>query len=252
MARTAGKIVAGLAACFMAVTAGGGAAEAAGRRPRPAPTPAPAPLPAPAAPVVGTITVNESNSAQVTFTNPFEFGVDWVASVSGPSLPSNSLYGGTGLRAYVEVTGLARVTQLVPDSTYVLTVRRHRFYDPATNQAVSVLSAPTEVTFRTLTLEQSRPSTPVITRAGSSGTRELIRWAPSTDNTSAETQISYVYTVADDPFRTAVPTCSQYCFGTTGTSVPRPAPGTSIRVTVTAIDGAGVRSLPSNELVIAG
>ena len=248
MGRTAARVVAGVTACLIAMTAGAGAASAAKPRPRPTPTP----LPAPAAPVVGQVTVNESNSAQVTFTNPFELGVDWLATITGPSLPSDSVYGFGGPQAYVEITGLARATRLVPDSTYVLTVRRVRFYDVNTNQAVNVLSAPTQVTFRTLTLAQSRPSAPVISRSGGTSASAFVTWAPSTDNTSFDSQISYTYTVIGDPQRTAVPTCFQYCFGATGAAVPLPAAGTSIRVTVTAYDNAAVASLPSNELVIAG
>ncbi len=245
MERIASKVVGAVAACLLAVAVGGGTASAA--KPRPRPTPAP--LSAPDAPVVSTITVNESNSAQVTFTNPFELGVDWVATISGPALPDDSVFGFGGPRAYVDITGAAQATRLVPDSTYVLTVRRHRFYDTSTNQAVNVLSAPTQVTFRTLTLAQSRPAAPVISRTGGTGASAFISWAPSTDNTSVESQISYTYSVAGG---TATPTCFQYCFGATGAAVPLPAPGTSIRVTVTAYDNAGVASVPSNELVIVG
>ena len=248
MGRRAAKAIAGVVACLIAVTAGSGAASAA--KPRPKPTPSP--LPAPAAPVVGRVTVSESNSAQVTFANPFELGVDWSATITGPALPDSSVFGFGGPRASVEVTGLARATQLVPDSTYVLTVRRYRFYDASTNQAVNILSAPTQVTFRTLTLAQSRPSAPVISRSGGTSASAFVNWAPSTDNTSFESQIYYTYAVVGDPYRAAVPTCSAYCFGATGAAVPLPAPGTSIRVTVTAYDNAGVASLPSNELVIAG
>lgn len=247
MSRTARKTVVALVTCVMAVTAAGAASAA-----RPRPKPVPAPLPAPAAPVVGAVLVNESNSARVTFTNAFEPGVDWVATISGPSLPSDSPYGASGPRASVDAAGVANLTLLVPDSTYVLTVRRHRFFDPGTNQVANLLSAPTQVTVRTLTLAASQPSTPVIARTRSTSTAEIISWAPSTDNTSATTEIAYIYSVVGDPQRAAVPTCFQYCFGATGTAVTRPGPGTSIRITVTAIDAAGVRSLPSNELVISG
>lgn len=208
------------------------------------------PSPAPAAAVVGSVTVPESNSAQFTVTNPYQSGVETLATVSGPGTQS-PLSGSVGTAPYVfvDITGLGRVTGLQPASTYTVTLRRHRFYDPRTNRAVSVTSAPTTFSLTTLTLAESRPSAPVISLSRLTTTNTLIGWAPSIDNTSSETQISYRYSIDGAP---QVSTGCAYCFGTTGASVRLPAPGTSITVTVVAVDAAGVVSLPSNPLVITG
>ncbi len=209
------------------------------------------PSPAPAAAVVGSVTVPESNSAQFTVTNPYQSGVETLATVSGPGTQS-PLSGSVGTAPYVfvDITGLGRVTGLQPASTYTVTLRRHRFYDPRTNRAVNVTSAPTTFSFTTLTLAESRPSAPVISLSRLTTTNALIGWAPSIDNTSSETQISYRYSIAGGA--TDVSTSCAYCFGATGATIRLPAAGSSITVTVTAIDGAGVVSLPSNPVVITG
>jgi hypothetical protein len=92
----------------------------------------------------------------------------------------------------------------------------------------------------------------VISVVRSTATFVEIAWAPATDNTTPSAEIQYFYQVVGNPDRQLVPTCSPYCFDTTGTLIARPAPGTSITVTVTARDEALVSSLPSNTLVITG
>ncbi len=237
-ARTGVRAMIAAVAVAALVAAGSPGASAAPRTRAPKSPPAPAAAPAPA--VVGSVTVNESNSAQFTVTNPYESGVEVLATISGPGAP----------QVFVDIVGIGRAMSLQPSSTYTVTVVRNRFYDPATNRAVNVNSSPTTFSFTTLSLAQSRPSTPVISLASQTATTTTLAWAPSTDNTSASTQIRYVYQVnGGSP---VVTTCGPYCFGATGTVVQRPAAGSSITVTVSAIDAAGVVSLPSNQLVING
>lgn len=226
----------------------GSPVEAGRARPKPA-------LPAPAAPVIADVVANDATQARFRVTNPFESGVDTlVTSVSGPCAPGT--IHPSCPTGFVTVVGDGYINGMLPDSTYTVTVRRHRFYDTNTNRSANLLSAPTTFTIRTLTLEAARPSAPVISRAGTSvisgRTWALVNWAPSADNTSTVTQIRYVYRIAEDATGRDVATCGSYCFGTTGATIPLPAPGTSITVTVTAIDDNGNRSLPSNPLVITG
>lgn len=233
--------------CVIGSLAGASAAQAA--RPRPVP------LPAPSAPVIVDVVDDDAITATFRVTNPYEAGVETVVrSVVGPCQPG-VIYG-CGPNGWVDVSGFGRLTGLQPASTYTVTVERVRFYDTRTNRAVSVRSAPSTFTVTTLTLEEARPSAPSIaeTRRTTFNGQPLVAigWAPSTDNTTTETELRYVYRIASDPLGREVPTCSQYCFGATGTTVPAPAPGTSISVTVTAIDATGNRSLPSNTLVISG
>ena len=235
------------ALCLIGSVAGASVAEAA--RPRPNP------LPAPAAPVVVDIVDDDAITATFTVTNPYESGVETIVrSVAGPCQPG-SIYA-CGPQGWVDITGAGRLTGLQPDSTYTVTVERVRFYDTRTNRAVNLRSAPTTFTVTTLTLDEARPSAPSIAETGRTTINGQpwvrVGWAASTDNTTPEQGIRYVYRISPDPLGREVPTCSQYCFGTTGTSVPAPAPGTSISVTVTAIDATGNRSLPSNALVISG
>lgn len=203
--------------------------------------------PAPAA--VGAVDANESNSAQFSVTSPAESGVETIATISGPGTGGTFASGPT---VYVDGGGVGYARNLLPASSYTVTLVRHRFYDVNTGKVANLTSAPVSFTFTTLTLQQSRPSTPSIAVTSSTTTHVVVNWAPSVDNTSTETQLSYTYAVAGDVARQAVPTCFQYCFGATGTQISRPPAGTSIRVTVTAQDYAGVRSLLSNEIVIVG
>jgi hypothetical protein len=211
--------------------------------------PKPKPLGAPAPAVVTSFSAPEATAARYTISNPSEFGVDVSTTISG-SPPTDPFAGISPYVVFSLDTGL--IFNLQPSTTYTVSVVRFRFYDAGLNKAVDVRSAPTTFTFTTPSLAASRPSAPVISIAGSPPGTVNIAWAPSTDNSSTPDQIQYFYTVAQDPFRQSVPTCSSYCFGTTGTLIPRPAPGTSISVTVTARDGALIDSLPSNTLVITG
>ena len=196
--------------------------------------------------MLGVVAINEANSGTVSFTNPFESGVEFLATLAGPT---STLPGAGAPRVSVDVLGLARLTDLAPASNYVLSVRRHRYFNG--RSVVDQSSATVNVSIHTPTLAATRPSAPVIRVVGPSGVYVVIDWAPSTDNVSTADQLYYTYSTngAAGP---NVFTCEQYCFGSTGAYIPRPPVGTSIRVTVTAHDFAGLASLPSNELVIAG
>ncbi len=235
------------ALCVVGMLAGGSQVDAARPRPRP--------LPTPAAPVIADIVVDDATTFTFRVTNPFESGVETIVrTVTGPCRPDQIF--ACGPSGSVGVTGDGRVTGLQPESTYTVSVERVRFYDTNTNRAVSLRSAPTTFTVTTLPLAQVRPSAPVITATAPivlSGRNYVgLSWAPSTDNTTGTTGLQYTYRIAEDPLGQDVPTCSQYCFGTTGTRLLAPAAGTSISVTVTAIDANGNRSLPSNTVVFTG
>jgi hypothetical protein len=229
-----------LAAVALSVGLGGPAAA----RPRPTPAPAPA--------IISNIVINEANQGSFRVNNADEFGVQYIVRVVGPP-PVEPIpdYPGVTVNGYVAGTE-GRLTGLLPSTPYTVTVLRHRFYDARTNRAVSVLSAPTNFSFTTPSLAATRPTAPEIRIAGQIATGVDLAWTASTDNVSAATQLQYTYAVAGDPFRTGVPTCSSYCFGQTGTFIQKPPSGTSITVTVTAVDAAGLRSLPSNAVTITG
>lgn len=67
----------------------------------------------------------------------------------------------------------------------------------------------------------------------------LVSFAPSTDAVATETQLSYLLYVDG---RLVGPTCFQYCFGVTGATATRLAPGTSYRIGVAAVNLTGVVS----------
>jgi hypothetical protein len=166
--------------------------------------------------------------------------------VSGPTLP-----GGPAVRVQSVDGGRQQISNLVPDSDYVVRFRRTGFFDRATNRFSRVTSDWTTFSFRSLTLEQSRPSAPVISEGralldGLSNPYLEVVWAPSVDNASTSTQIRYIFSVNDGPY---APTCQSLytCFNGVNIS-PFPALGTRIRVI--AIDAAGNQSLPSNELIV--
>ena len=169
---------------------------------RPRRPPAPVPSPAPAAALVTDILINEANSGSFRVTNPSEFGVDYLVQIAGPPAVPTSPFPASGASGYV-VANEGRLTGLSPSSTYTVTVFRQRFYDPVTNRAVNVLSAPTRFSFTTPSLEASRPSSPQIREVGRvvspTGSSVDLAWAPSTDNGSASGVIRYTYSVAGDP-----------------------------------------------------
>jgi hypothetical protein len=238
--------MAGLSAALVVGALAGSSVADAGR-------PRPRPLPAPSAPVVVDVIADDATTARFGVTNPFESGVETVVrTIVGPC-QSDAIFA-CGPQGSVDVTGAGRISGLQPDSVYTVSVERVRFFDTRTNRAVNLRSAPTTFTVRTLTLDAARPSAPQIRETGQRdfGGRQFVTidWAPSTDTSTPSQEIRYVYRIAQDPLGQDVPTCSQYCFGTTGAAIPVPAPGTSITVTVTAIDAAGNRSLSSNALTI--
>jgi hypothetical protein len=76
-----------------------------------------------------------------------------------------------------------------------------------------------------------------------------LEWDASTDNASAQTQLSYTY--RQDGVSKGL-TCSQYCFGATSLRIVRPAAGTSFSISVSALDYAGNTSAPSAPFVLVG
>jgi hypothetical protein len=193
------------------------------------------------------IQVVEAEANRFTVTVDFGSGFSVEGQVvSGPSLP-----GGPGLQVQSVDPGRQRIANLVPDSAYVVRFRRTGFFDRKTNRFTRVTSDWTSSAFRSLTLEQSRPSAPVVSegRALIDAIGEVyleVLWAPSTDNASTTTQLRYVYTVNGGA---QTPSCFGYCSGTTGAGI-KPLPAVGSRIVVFAFDAAGNRSLPSNEVIV--
>ncbi len=94
------------------------------------------------------------------------------------------------------------------------------------------------------------PTAPVLRLAGVTGTSVSIVWDSSVNSATGIPQLYlYRYFVNGVP-QGSSDTCA-YCIGSTSVTVPRPAPGQSVRVTVLAVDqtNANLVSPLSNELV---
>ena len=205
--------------------------------------PAPKPVPVQTLPAPTSFQVTSSEPVRVIANidagTPY---TDEVQVLSGPS-------GGGALNPFLSYRGYW-FSPLLANNDYVIRARRIYSYDPIARKLTTVTSPWTTFTFHTPTLEASRPSAPVL-RAGPafSPSNVGIDWNPSTDNGSTSDQIQYTWSLNGVD---KGPTCSLYCFGSTGLEIPRPAPGASARVVVTAIDDVGIASLPSAAFVVNG
>ncbi len=216
------------------------------RPPRATPTPAPVTVVPP--PSIIQVVAAEANRVVVSVDPGSGYNVQGEY-VSGPVIPGGDIVGSPAIQVFLVDGGNYWVTNLVPNSDYVLRFKRIGFFNSATNTYSTVTSDYTTFAFHTPTLEESRPSAPVISFGQVTADRVTVVWDPSTDNTSSTTQIQYVYSASNIVVGSPLlPTCSQYCFGTTGLTIQRPPSGTTL--TVFAIDYAGNRSLPSNALVV--
>jgi len=212
------------------------------------PTPTPAVLAVPAPQVIQVVAA-EGNRVIVAV----DLGSGYTPEgeyVSGPLQPGGDIVGPARPQALFVDGGYTWLTNLVPNSDYVFRFRRIWLFNSATNTIQAVTSPYITFSFHTPTLEQSRPSAPVISLGEVTATSITVNWNPSTDNVSPTTEISYVYSLTPDPLygQPLRPTCSIYCFGATGLRINRPAPGT--KLVVFAFDSARNQSLPSNELII--
>lgn len=211
------------------------------------PPPAPAPTVV-AAPSVFQILSSESNRERLAIDPGTGFGHE-VQVISGPSgISGTDLVSGSPVTAFLTDFGW-QVGTLVPSSDYVIRARRTSRFNFSTKTLGTVTSPWASFSFRTPSLAASRPSTPVLTLGSVTATTVTINWAPSSDNVSTETQIGYSFTRNGVNAGT---TCQVYCFGATGLRIARPAPGTSVRIAVTAVDDAGIPSLASQEIVVNG
>lgn len=228
-------------ACIMGTTIG--IANAA--KPRPQPPPAPVVFVAP--PSIIQVVAAESNRVVVSVDPSSDYVVEGEY-VSGPTQPGGDIVGSPAIKVFLVDGGNFWVNNLVPNSDYVVRFKRTYFFNRATNTLSPVTSNYTTFSFHTPTLEQSRPSAPVISFGQVTTTDLTVLWNPSTDNVSSQTQIQYVYNASNIVMSSPLlPTCYQYCFGATGLKIKRPPAGTTL--TVFSLDTAGNRSLPSNVLV---
>jgi hypothetical protein len=195
-----------------------------------------------AAPAVITSVELENIRNIITIDPGSDYGTqgEYVSGLTQPGVPI-SVFDVDGGRKWI--------TGLTANSDYVFRFKRTYFFNRATNTLTTVTSPYTNFAFHTPTLEQARPSTPVLSLGAVTATTVDITWAPSTDNASVAQKISYTYTLNGVQ---SGANCAQVygsCFGATGLQLARPAPGQTIRVTVTATDDVGNNSLPSAEFV---
>ncbi len=198
------------------------------RPPRPIPT---------VPPPVGVQVLSVSATTATATETPDGGYVLAVRYISGPVQPFELVFpiGVTSGRT-VSISGL------VPNSDYVFEMRRVSIRGRLVNSGF------TRFSFRTASLAASAPSAPVIQVGAVTPTYVDIVWeTPADDNTRAD-QFQYTYIVVGDPQFTEIPTCSQYCFGTTVLRLPRSASGA--RIVVRAYDSDHLASLPSNELIV--
>lgn len=240
------KLVKGTAAVLAILCVMGASADIANAaKPRPKPQPAPVVLVSP--PSIIQVAAAEANRIIASV----DSGSGYIVAgeyVSGPTIPGGDIVGGPAIQVFLVDGGNYWVNNLVPNSDYVIRFKRIGFFNSATNTYITVTSNYTTFSFHTPTLEQSRPTAPVISFGQVTAENINVLWNPSTDNTSSNTQIQYVYNASNIVMSSPLlPTCYSYCFGTTGLRIQRPPSGTTL--TVFAIDGARNRSLPSNVLV---
>jgi hypothetical protein len=234
--------VASLLGMLTVVSLFGATADSALAQKKRKPTPTPTVITAPP-PQVIQIVAAEANRVIVTI-DPGSGYTTEGEYVSGPLQPGGDIVGSPRPQALNVDGGQTWLTNLVPNSDYVFRFRRTYFFNSTTSPGQTVTSPYTNFAFRTPTLEQSRPSAPVISLTEVTNTI-LVSWAPSIDNVSTQTQINYFYSLNGGALQT---NCGSYCFGDTGLRINRPAPGS--KLVVFAVDGAGIQSLPSNEIVI--
>ncbi|MCB9149757.1 MAG: hypothetical protein H6645_01465 [Caldilineaceae bacterium] len=208
------------------------------KKPKPTPTPTPT---VPTVPPPGVITVLRAED--------YRFVVD-IDPNSGYSVVGEYVSGPIGAQTpqvhHADHDGYW-IDPLLPDSDYVFRFKRSYYFDSSTNTLYTVTSDYTTYSFHTPTIEESRPSAPVISVAEITNDYVGFTWQPSTDNASPASKLQYVYTINGGSNH---PTCVTYCTGGIPGLVLYDKSLAGSKLVVYAIDQAGNLSLPSNELVI--
>lgn len=203
---------------------------------------------APLAPpsVIGTVFIGDTTANILLRSNGQNVGIRTEAEkVSGP-----------GTQTFAVVTNSDVIINGVsPANDYVFRVRRVQFFDVVKNKPTNIVSAWTTVSFRTPPLfAGERPGAPVIVRgANSNGNFVINITAPPATSTTPQASFRYVYRVNGGP---ALAVCSGGAYTCltvqeqTTLIQPLPATGTSIRITVQALDNNGYTGATSNEIVV--
>lgn len=159
--------------------------------------------------------------------------------VSGPG---GSVFG------YADPYAGILIQNLTPNSSYTV-----RFRSWAPTSSGRVYSDYATVTFQTPTIEQSRPSTPVINFSGSDATFVNVSWPRSTDNSvgvaASAAYVRYRYSVNGGPFQGV---CNgPYCTGgETYLRLSRITAPSGSTIVVKAVDAFSIESQLSNVLVV--
>lgn len=205
----------------------------AGKNRPPAPVPIIPTVPAPAGVQILSISASEVIVTEI----PASGFVLTVRYVSGPVPPFDLVF-----PIGVIPGETVRIVGLVPDSDYVFEMRRVSLGGQLVNSGF------TRFAFRTKSLAASQPAAPVIRVGAVTATYVDIVWATPADDNTRPDQFQYTYRVIGDVLGREIPTCSQFCFGTTVLRLPRSAAGQ--RIVVTAYDSGFLASPPSNELIV--
>ena len=209
-----------------------GTAQAGKIRP-PAPFPIIPTVPAPAGVQILSVSASEVIVTEI----PASGFVLATRYVSGPVPPFDLVFPIWGIPGET-----ARIGGLVPDSDYVFEMRRVSLNGQLVNSGF------TRFAFRTKSLAAAQPAAPVIRVGAVTATFVDIVWATPADDNTRPDQFQYTYRVIGDVLGREIPTCSQFCFGSTVLRLPRSAAGQ--RIVVTAYDSGFLASPPSNELIV--
>jgi hypothetical protein len=238
MSRRLAWVLPGIASIMISSVAVSPTVASAGK-PRP-PKPTPTPVAAPPVPTNFRVKWSEAVGVVVTV-DPSVIYVEGQL-VSGP---------GGSLVGYTDPHAGILIQNLTPNSDYTVRFRSYAF--SASFQ--QVFSNYATFTFHTPTIEQSRPSAPVISFETVDPGFLDVSWPPSTDNSvgvqASTAYVRYDYSINGGAQQTV---CGGgYCNGgETRVQLGRlngnlPA---GSRIVVTAVDAFGIRSLPSNTLVV--
>ena len=229
-------------------------APASARPKPPPPAPPPVVLVAPRLVVVDVldatgVTIVTDNGNAVPYTSK-----SYEIFLNGVARPGN-YYTGAG---QIFDNSRAPLRSLIPDTTYVVTVREVAFNYATSTYVRGPFAAP--VTFHTLTRAQSAPTVPtgfVVLPPGpyyapTPPHTVFVEWNRSTDNTDSSDTLHYRYFL--DGVERGV-TCSgsvAYCYGESNVGFTNLVPGQTYRLSVEALDSFGNTSARSADFLFVG
>ncbi len=247
-----------LAAVSVMGATAGSAYAAKPRPPRATPTPVPTAVPAPAQ-AAPTAPVLRLGSTTGTITLPGSGNVPAFTVVWDPSVDSVTGSGAILYQYTVYVNGVLR--GISDTCAYCFGTTSYTLPIPPAGQSVRVVvvaslgnlvSPPSnEFVFTSPGASAVAPPTAPIVRLGSvTNTSVSFVWDSSVDSVTGQPQL-YLYTYALNGVPQGTTDTCAYCLGTTGVTVPRPASGQSVRISVTASTqgNSPVFSNPGTEFV---